>query len=136
MTVAPLRATDLAPVPLRVVRSRRWRRPQMGIWATYTVVAILAFFSLIYSRTALDETAFELRELNQQIAVELDTEQQLGLEAARLASPNEIVPAAEAMGLVLPDNVIPIAAEGVLVQRDVDTESRVAGSVTDLSASP
>ncbi len=136
MTVRPLRSIEISHAPLRVVSSRRFRRPQLGMWVVYTLVAVLAFFALIYSRTALDDTAFELRELNQQIAVELERQQQLGLEAARLASPGQIVPAAEAMGLILPDDVIPIPAEGVVVSRDADLANRLAGSGADVSASP
>ena len=135
MTVRPLSADEVSAAPLRVVSSRRLRRPQLGMWAVYTLVAVVAFFALIYSRTALDGTAFELRELNQQIAVEQERQQQLGLEVARLASPGEIVPAAEEMGLVLPHEVIPVAAEGVVISND-DLAARLAGPAADVRASP
>ena len=131
MTVRPLRVTEVAPTPLRVVSARRFPRPQLGIWVVYTMVAVAAFFALIYSRTALDQTAFELRDLNQQIAVETELQQQLRLESARLASPSQILPAAQDMGLVLPQEVIPIAAEGVLIQTDSDPISQLAGSQAD-----
>ena len=131
MTVRPLRVTEVAPTPLRVVSARRFLRPQLGIWVVYTMVAVAAFFALIYSRTALDQTAFELRDLNQQIAVETELQQQLRLESARLASPSQILPAAQEMGLVLPQEVIPIGAEGVLIQTDFDPISQLAGSQAD-----
>lgn len=136
MTVRPLRTTQIAHAPLRVVAGRRFPRPQLGLWVVYTVVAVVAFFAMIYSRTALDESAFELHELNQQIAVELDLQQRLALEAARLASPTEIVPAAEGMGLVLPDIVHPIAAPGVLVERGIDPLEHLATTYENVSASP
>ena len=135
MTVRPLRTTETYDAPLRVVSSRRLRRPQLGMWGVYTIVAVIAFFALIYSRTALDDTAFELRELQQQIAVEEERQQQLGLEVARLASPGEIVPAAEEMGLILPDEVIPVAAEGVVISND-ELAARIAGPAEDVSAAP
>lgn len=135
MTVRPLRTTETYDTPLRVVSSRRLRRPQLGMWGVYTVVAVIAFFALIYSRTALDGTAFELRELQQQIAVEEERQQQLGLEVARLASPGEIVPAAEEMGLILPDEVIPVAADGVVISND-ELAARIAGPAGDVSAAP
>lgn len=135
MTVRPLHTADVTPAPLRVVGSPRVRRPQMGLWVVYTTIAIVAFFGLILSRTALDETAFELRELSQQIAVEMELQQQLGLEAARLASPGAIVPAAEALGMVLPADVIPVAVPGVLIRRDTGPTNGLAASAVDLSAS-
>ena len=136
MTVRPLRTTETSHTPLRVVNGRRFQRPQLGSWFVYTTIAVLAFFAIIYSRTALDESAFELHELNQQIVVELEIQQRLALEAARLASPTEVVPAAEAMGLVLPDEVFPIAAPGVLVERGVDPLERLASTYDIVSASP
>ena len=136
MTVRPLRSDEVAPAPLRVVRGRRWRRPQVGMWVTYTAVAVFAFFALIYSRTALDENVFIIGELDEQIAVELDLQERYVLEVARLKSPNEIVPAAESLGLVLPEDVIPVAADGVLVQRDDGSSASVAGAEIPASASP
>lgn len=136
MTVRPLRATDVASAPLRVVSGRRFRRPQIGLFLIYTALAVAAFFAIIYSRTALDQSAFELQELNQQIAVEKELQQRLSLEVARLASPTEIVPAAEEMGLVLPDNVYPVAAEGVLIERGIDPLEQLASEYDDVSAAP
>ena len=136
MTVRPLRTTEAFHAPLRVVNGPRFRRPALGLWMVYTLVAVMAFFAIIYSRTALDETAFELQELNQQIDIDLDLQQRLSLEAARLASPTEIVPAAEAMGLVLPDEVFPISAPGVLVERGIDPLERLANTYRDVSAAP
>ena len=51
------------------------------------------------------------------------------------ASPGEIVPAAEQMGLILPDEVIPVAAEGVVVSND-ELAARIAGPAEDVSAAP
>ena len=136
MTVRPLRTTETSHVQLRVVSGRKFRRSQLGLWFVYTMVAVLAFFAIIYSRTALDESAFELHELKQQLMVELEIQQRLSLEAARLASPAEVVPAAETMGLVLPDEVFPIAAPGVLVERGVDPLERLASTYEVVSASP
>ena len=136
MTVRPLRTTETSHAQLRVVSGRRFQRPQLGLWFVYTMVAVLAFFAIIYSRTALDESAFELHELKQQLVVELEMQQRFALEAARLASPANVVPVAEAMGLVLPDEVFPVAAPGVLVERGVDPLERLASTYEVVSASP
>lgn len=136
MTARPLRAGRTAAAPLRVVRGRRIARPQVGVWLVYTLVAVVAFFALIYSRTALDRTAIELRAVEQQIAEEENTFQQLRLEVARLSSPERIVPAAEELGLVYPDEVLPVAAAGVVAADPDDPEQRWAEVKSVLSASP
>jgi cell division protein FtsL len=136
MTVRPLRAAEAIASPLRIVTNRRSRRPQVGMFLIYCALAIAAFFAIIYSRTALDQSAFELNELNSQISVERELRQRLELEVARLVSPTEIVPAAEVMGLVLPDDVFPVAAPGVLIERGVDPLERLASVNDDVSAAP
>lgn len=136
MTVQPLRTTGVASAPLRVVRGRRIGRPQIGVWAVYTVVAVVAFFALIYSRTALDRSAIELQTVNEQIAEAENTFQQLRLEVARLGSPDRIVPAAAELGLVYPDVVLPVAAAGVVAVEQNELEQRWAEVKSVLSASP
>ena len=136
MTARPLRSHAVGNPPLRVVLGRRIGRPQIGIWAVYTIVAIVAFFALIYSRTALDRSAIELRAVEEQIAEAENTFQQLRLEVARLGSPERIVPAAGELGLVYPEEVQPVAAAGVVAVDEDDLEQRWAEVKSVLSASP
>ena len=114
MTVRPLRATEASPAPLRVISGRGRPRPRTLVWLVYTAAAVVAFLALIFLRTAVDESAFEIRQLQRRIEVELVLQRQLHLEKIRLESPEEIVPIAEGMlGMVLPEDVIPVTVARV-----------------------
>ena len=114
MTVRPLRATEAAPAPLQVISGRGRPRSRTLVWLLYTASVVAAFLALIYLRTAVDESAFEIRQLQRQIGVELAQQHQLRLEKIRLESPWEIVPIAEGMlGMVLPEDVIPVTVARV-----------------------
>lgn len=89
---------------LRVVKSRRLRRPTVAPWMIMVAIAIIAFLGLGFARTSLDRTAFELAELERAIDEETALNQQLNLEIARLESPARIAPLAEDLGLVIPRN--------------------------------
>ena len=136
MTVRALREPRTRPAQLRLLQSRRLRIPHLGMWVVYTLVAVIAFFGLIYSRTALDSSAFELQQIEQQISAEQERYQQLRLEVARLSSPERIIPAAEEMGLVLPTDVTPVAASGVVVAEATELEERWTEVKSILSAAP
>lgn len=116
MTVRPLRAPQGGPAPpLRVITGgERPPRRRAILWALYTVGAVASFLALIYLRTAVDEAAYEVRRLENQIQFEEARQHQLHLEQIRLESPSEIVPIAEhLLGMVLPEDVVPIAVAGV-----------------------
>ena len=111
MTVRQLRPVDVGPAPLRVISGRDRPRPRTWMWIIYTVAVVVAFLSLFFFRGAVDESAFELLQVQRQIELELVRQHGLLLEKARLESPGEIVPIAEQMlGMVLPDDVIPVIA--------------------------
>jgi len=116
--------------PVRVVAGSRRPRPRIGGWVVYTVIVALAFFGLIYSQTSLDSSAFELKELEAQIAVEEAHYQDLRLLVARLQSPARIAPAAADLGMVLPHSMQTVTAPGVVV----DASDQVVFPV--LTASP
>lgn len=85
------------------------------------IIGVAAFLGLGFARTSLDESAFELAELNQAINEQTVINRQLNLEIARLESPARIAPLAEELGLVIPadtnqilvdlDSTGPIVAE-------------------------
>lgn len=100
-----------APAGLRVLSGggETWWRPLT--WVIYTVVAVAAFLAFIFLRTAVDEVVYEISNTQVQIQVELERQARLEEEKRALQSPWEIVPIAERMlGMVLPDDVIPVSA--------------------------
>jgi len=137
VSVRPIAAPrSLGVAPLRLLQAKRVRIPHLGMWVVYTIFAIVAFFGLIYSRTALDESAFQLQQIQTQTAEQQERFQQLRLEVARLKSPERIVPAAQDMGLVFPEDVTPVVASGVVVLENNDLEERWTEVKSILSASP
>jgi cell division protein FtsL len=107
------------PVPiqrtrrLRVIRGRRHMRPTLGTWVIFTGVAVALFFALILSRVALDKPALELSDLRAHIEAEQARYQQLRLEVAELQSPDRIMSRADELGLVYPDSLQILIADGV-----------------------
>lgn len=101
---------------VRLISSQRVARPRVAAWAIYTFVVAVVFFGLIYSQTALDGSAFQLQELESQIATAEQRQLELSLEVARLSSPSRVVPAANALGMVLPTDMRTISAPGVVVR--------------------
>jgi len=102
-----------APAGLRVLSGggATWWRPLS--WVVYTVVAVAAFLAFIFLRTAVDEVMYDISNTQAQIQVELERKAHLEEEKRALQSPWEIVPIAERMlGMVLPEDVIPVSATG------------------------
>jgi cell division protein FtsL len=84
----------------------------------FTLVVVLAFFALIYSRISLDRAAFELHQIGQDVAAQERIHWDLRLEVARLQSPQRITEAAAGLGLVYPEERITIEASGVAPDTD------------------
>ncbi len=120
---------------IRVIRGRGVQPLRMAPWLLFTVLVVFVFFALIYSWTALSGSAFDLKEVDAQIAQEAATFDKLRLEVARLQSPERIVPLAEEIGLVLPDQVRTVEAAGV-TGSDGGAEARWAEVKSILTASP
>jgi cell division protein FtsL len=112
MTARPA-STPRAERRLKVIKGGRVLRPTLGTWMVFTAVAIALFFALIMSRVALDKPALELSDLTDQIAAGQAHFQQLRLEVARLQSPERIVSRAQDLGLVYPEDVKVLIADGV-----------------------
>ena len=104
------------PVPaaggLDLVHSGTIRVPRIRGWLVFTVAVVAAFFVLIFSRTALDRTAFELQELESRIAAEETRYWELRLDLARLQAPERIMRLGEEMGLVYPAEIRPVTVAG------------------------
>jgi len=89
-TVARPFAVPARP-PLRVVIGPQTRQaPRLSGWLLLAVTVLTAFFLLIYSRIALDRSAFVLAEIEQQMELEEARYWDLRLEGAHLRSPDRI----------------------------------------------
>jgi hypothetical protein len=78
-----------------------------------TATVLVAFFLLIYSRIALDDSAFLLEDIAGRIDVEETRYWELRLEVAHLQDPNRITGLAEDMGMVYPTTIRPIEVAGL-----------------------
>ena len=112
---SPARSLPLSTSPeLRVLVGTPVRPgARVGPWLLLTVVVLAAFFLLIYSRIALDRSAFVIEEISRQTAVEETRYWELRLESARLQSPERIVAAAAELGMVYPDHVETLEVAGI-----------------------
>lgn len=121
------------PVPreersLRVLKGKRVAgRPVLAPWLVVTLIAVFGFLGLVFARTSLDRSAFELADLNQQIAEQETINLELSLDIARLENPSRIAPLAEEMGMV-----IPVDTKQLLVDLG-DTGSYFAGNDDDMA---
>jgi hypothetical protein len=103
-----------AALPLRVVSGRRARRGRrLGAWLMVTVVVLAAFLLLIYSRIALDRSAFVMKEIDRQTSIEEAHYWELRLQAAELQAPGRILQRALEMGMVYPAETETIEVPGI-----------------------
>jgi cell division protein FtsL len=78
-----------------------------------TATVLVAFFLLIYSRIALDHSAFLLEDIARQIEVEEARYWELRLEVAHLQDPDRITGLAEEMGMVYPETIRSVEVAGL-----------------------
>ena len=79
----------------------------------FILLAVSAFLVMVWSRTLLDEGAFQLAELEARIGQATVENRLLRLEVARLENPDRVASLAEPLGLFYPDEVIHIQVPGV-----------------------
>lgn len=87
---------------LRVLEGSRLRKLALAPWMIMVTIGVVAFLGLVFARTSLDRSAFELDRLNRAISEQEALNEQLRLEIARMENPARIAPLAEEMGLVIP----------------------------------
>ncbi len=131
MTARAARAVATRPAGLRVIGGRRPVRPQVGPFVVFGIVVIASMLGIVMARTSLDAGAFQLTELNDQIAEETERQALLTLEIAQLESPTRIGPLAEQMGLVHPDTRTVLLVDGIDDGLDPDllVEAATSGGV-------
>jgi cell division protein FtsL len=134
MTARAARAVATRPAGLRVIGGRRPVRPQVGPFVVFGIVVIASMLGIVMARTSLDAGAFQLTELNDQIAAETERQALLTLEIAQLESPTRIGPLAEQMGLVHPDTRTVLLVDGI--GDDLDPDLLVEADSSNEVAAP
>jgi cell division protein FtsL len=79
----------------------------------FVVAVVAVFFSMIFLRISLDETAFELAEIEAGIEVQRSAQLDLRYDLAGLKDPQRITAEAERIGLVYPDERVAITLDNV-----------------------
>lgn len=115
MTARAHRLPNRREAGLRLVQGRRQRRPVVTPFLAFVLILLVALFGIVFARTALDQGAFDLSELNREIVAARSQNTQLRLEVARLESPTRVAPLAEQMGMVFPAE-----RDTVVVERATD----------------
>lgn len=102
--------------PRRTGVRRARRTTVLRPLVVFTIAVVIAFFAMIYSRISLDRTAFDLHQIEQEIATQERVHWDLRLELARLQDPQRINAAAADLGLVYPTQRITVEASGVVTE--------------------
>ena len=118
MTARPLAAPGRRSAGMRLVQGRRKRRPVVTPFVLFVLILLIALFGIVFARTALDQGAFDLAELNRSIVQASTDNTRLRLEVARLESPTRVAPLAEQMGMVFPTE-----RDTVVVERLTDPQA-------------
>lgn len=95
------------------------RGPRMFPLMLFALAAVAVFFSMIFLRISLDETAFELSELEAGIATEQSLQLDLRYDLASLQDPLRIATEAQRIGLVYPDERLAIVVDRIAVDPQV-----------------
>jgi len=133
MTV-PLTATT-ERARLEVITGAPARRIRISPWLLFAAAVIIAFFGLIYSRISLDNSAFEIKQLEQKITQEEGRFWQLRYELARLQDPARIEGLVADLGLEYPTERVALSVPDA-PNNELDTEYRWAQLKAILSAQP
>ncbi len=128
---------QVAAAPALEVIPGASRRPKAKIshWIMFAVAVVIAFFGLIYSRISLDQSAFTIQELEQQIAVQEDLHWQLRMELAEHQSPALLADQIADLGMVYPIERLALSVPIVGVDQ-LDPDYRWAQLKAILSAQP
>jgi cell division protein FtsL len=132
----PISAPGIGSAGFRVAIDHT--RPRAGnrrIWLLLALTVATAFFLMIWSRIALDHTAFVLQEIGSETAQAEARYWDLRVESARLQAPDRIIEAAIGMGMVYPDTVRTVEVAG-LGGGGSETEQRWVGLKAVLGAQP
>lgn len=110
-------------------------RPKISHWVLFALAVVIAFFGLIYSRISLDSSAFEIKELEAEIAVQTDLQGQLTYELAQIQDPALLETEIAQLGLVYPAQRVALSVPEV-GSDELDPDYRWAQLKAILSAQP
>ncbi|MDE0122466.1 MAG: hypothetical protein OXS33_12185 [bacterium] len=102
--------------PLRLISTGTTtsaRGPSVLMLLAFVVLVVFTFLGMVWSRTLLDEGAFQLADLQTRIEQETIRNRLLRLEVARLENPDRMASLAEPLGLFYPDEVVHIQVPGI-----------------------
>lgn len=102
--------------PLRLISTgttTSTRGPSGLMLLAFVLLVVFTFLGMVWSRTLLDEGAFQLADLQTRIEQETIRNRLLRLEVARLENPDRMASLAEPLGLFYPDEVVHIQVPGV-----------------------
>jgi hypothetical protein len=111
------------------------RRTRISHWIIFALAVTVAFFGLIYSRISLDNSAFEIQKLEDQITAQEDLHWQLRMELAELQDPAALDQQIVQLGMVYPENRVGLKVPVVSVD-ELDPDYRWAQLKAILSAQP
>lgn len=113
------------------------RKPHTKIshWVIFALAVTVAFFGLIYSRISLDHSAFEIQELEEQIAVQENLHWQLRMELAQIQDPALLDGQIADLGMVYAEERVALSVPVVSVD-ELDPDYRWAQLKAILSAQP
>jgi cell division protein FtsL len=101
----------------------------------FAAAVVIAFFGLIYSRISLDRSAFEIQDLESQIAVQEDLHWQLRSELAQTQDPARLTQQIDRLGLVYPEERVALSVPIAGID-ELDPDYRWAQLKATLSAQP
>jgi len=102
--------------PLRLISTgttTSTRGPSVLMLLAFVLLVVFTFLGMVWSRTLLDEGAFQLADLQTRIEQETIRNRLLRLEVARLENPDRMASLAEPLGLFYPDEVVHIQVPGL-----------------------
>jgi cell division protein FtsL len=118
-----------------VIEGAAHRRTRISHWLIFALAVTIAFFGLIYSRISLDQSAFEIQGLEEDIVTQQQLYDQLRLELADLQDPALVEGQIAELGMVYPSQRVALSVPVVSVD-ELDPDYRWAQLKAILSAQP
>jgi cell division protein FtsL len=106
----PVSRPALKVVPPNTLTRRGRQRRARRFGAALSVILVVAIFGVVAAHVALTQRQFQLEQLEREAAAAEAQYERLRLEVAQLESPDRVVAAAQALGMVPPASVTYLAS--------------------------